>query len=200
MKKCIGCEIEKDKLSYGRDIYKIDGLNPYCKQCIKERNRKRTPQQKEKDKECLRKHKIEYREELRQKAFIEYYNNWEKRRECAQRSYYKHRESICAKRAKKSRLESERIKNRERQKEWRNKHPGRFGAVTTEWKKRNPEKAAAHGLVCWSLKAGTLIRNPNCQQCGVGCKTQAHHSDYKKPLEVVWLCLECHGEKHRKYR
>lgn len=25
-----------------------------------------------------------------------------------------------------------------------------------------------------------------------------HHEDYKKPLEVVWVCFACHAIRHRR--
>lgn len=43
---------------------------------------------------------------------------------------------------------------------------------------------------------GTLKRQP-CEVCGR--KGEAHHEDYKKPLEIIWLCHKHHGEKHRKH-
>jgi ribosomal protein S27AE len=37
-----------------------------------------------------------------------------------------------------------------------------------------------------------------CSKCGA--KAQAHHDDYKKPLDVRWLCPKHHGEHHRNVR
>lgn len=39
-----------------------------------------------------------------------------------------------------------------------------------------------------------LIRKP-CEVCG-NPKSEAHHEDYSKPLEVVWLCFKHHRERH----
>lgn len=61
--------------------------------------------------------------------------------------------------------------------------------------KRNPEKRSAQGLVAYHLKLGNLARHP-CQVCG-NAKSEAHHEDYSKPLDVVWLCDAHHKARHR---
>ncbi len=38
------------------------------------------------------------------------------------------------------------------------------------------------------------IQRPGCQECGN--KAEAHHKDYTKPLEVIWLCFEHHRLLH----
>jgi len=40
------------------------------------------------------------------------------------------------------------------------------------------------------------MRRP-CTVCGA-MKSEAHHEDYSKPLEVTWLCRTCHKAEHRK--
>lgn len=44
-------------------------------------------------------------------------------------------------------------------------------------------------------KQGILKQMP-CEICG-NLKTDAHHDDYTKPLEVKWLCRKHHAEHHR---
>ena len=53
-----------------------------------------------------------------------------------------------------------------------------------------PEKNRAHMAVARAIKSGKLIRQP-CEVCG-DVKSQAHHPDYSKPLDVQWLCLKHH--------
>ena len=65
---------------------------------------------------------------------------------------------------------------------------------------RYPEKVKAHQAVKRAVKAGKLERPDVCSRCGGGGKPkrngaaaiEAHHPDYNKPLEVEWLCRECH--------
>lgn len=60
----------------------------------------------------------------------------------------------------------------------------------------DPQKAAARAAVQSAVRAGRLRQQP-CVICGAP-KSQAHHEDYSKPLEVTWLCSRHHGERHRK--
>lgn len=49
-----------------------------------------------------------------------------------------------------------------------------------------------------ALVVGTLIREA-CRDCGAE-KVQAHHPDYSKPLDVIWLCRRCHVAEHVRLR
>jgi ribosomal protein S27AE len=67
-----------------------------------------------------------------------------------------------------------------------------------EWSARNKEKKAATVAVNNAVRDRRLFKQP-CESCGEK-KTQAHHDDYTKPLDVRWLCTKCHAIHHRKLR
>ena len=58
-----------------------------------------------------------------------------------------------------------------------------------------PNKNKAHAAVAKAIREGKLVRLP-CEKCG-NRKSLAHHTDYSKQLEVMWLCAMCHREWHR---
>lgn len=72
----------------------------------------------------------------------------------------------------------------------------RIREQASAWAERNAQKHQAHMIVRNAIKAGTLKVQP-CERCGFALGVQAHHEDYSKPLEVVWLCKTHHGERHR---
>jgi hypothetical protein len=45
-----------------------------------------------------------------------------------------------------------------------------------------------------AVRSGRLVRKP-CEVCGEP-KSEGHHEDYHKPLEVVWLCRRHHKLAH----
>lgn len=59
---------------------------------------------------------------------------------------------------------------------------------------RYPDRVKARRKVHYAIKNGKLKRGC-CEECGES-KTFAHHEDYSKPLEVNWLCIKHHREKH----
>lgn len=64
----------------------------------------------------------------------------------------------------------------------------------------NAKNKAYHKVRCITnsaIKSGKLVRLP-CENCGEQ-QSEAHHIDYNKPLEVMWLCRRCHEEWHKKY-
>ena len=54
----------------------------------------------------------------------------------------------------------------------------------------------ANQYVKLAIKFGDLTRPDTCDRCGKECKPEAHHEDYDKPLDVMWLCKECHEGAH----
>jgi hypothetical protein len=63
------------------------------------------------------------------------------------------------------------------------------------WLKENKLKTKAHGEVGYAIQTGKLVRQP-CERCGTEENVVAHHEDYSKPLDVVWLCKRHHKERH----
>ena len=62
------------------------------------------------------------------------------------------------------------------------------------YRENNPEKWAAHIAVNNAVQGGVLVKDV-CFMCG-GDKVEAHHPDYTKPLDVIWLCPGCHKSIH----
>lgn len=63
------------------------------------------------------------------------------------------------------------------------------------WLQENKIKHKAHQAVSYAIQTGKLIRQP-CEKCGTTQHVVAHHEDYNKPLDVVWLCKHHHRERH----
>jgi len=61
-------------------------------------------------------------------------------------------------------------------------------------RRHDPVKRKAQVMVANAIRDGKLIRE-SCENCG-GEPTQAHHDDYSKPLNIRWLCRDCHTEEH----
>jgi hypothetical protein len=63
-----------------------------------------------------------------------------------------------------------------------------------ERKKLFPEKLMAKYLVRKAIRKGMLIKE-SCKICGKKY-VHAHHQDYSKPLDVIWLCPSHHKKIH----
>lgn len=61
--------------------------------------------------------------------------------------------------------------------------------------KRYPEKLYARRLLNLAIRSGKIKRLP-CYICGKE-KSQAHHEDYFKPLDIIWLCSKHHAIRHK---
>lgn len=56
-------------------------------------------------------------------------------------------------------------------------------------------KVEARRLSGAALDAGVIDRPDHCQACGCSSeehRIEAHHDDYERPLDIIWLCTPCH--------
>ena len=83
----------------------------------------------------------------------------------------------------------------------RGKIPERIKAnteVNRAWRAEDTRRHRAHNMVARAIRNGSLVRLP-CIRCGED-KSLAHHEDYDKPLEVMWLCQPCHKQRHKELK
>lgn len=66
-----------------------------------------------------------------------------------------------------------------------------------KWMSSNQDKRAAHIILGNAVRDGRANKPEACSVCGSTSTLHGHHGDYTKPLEVEWLCADCHAKKHR---
>lgn len=100
-----------------------------------------------------------------------------------------------------------REKNRERRAEawarWQKENPDLVVASSKRYKGQHPEKAAAVRTLGNAVRDGKIIKPTQCQDCRGNFPKRlihGHHEDYSKPLEVVWVCPNCHKARHAEGR
>jgi hypothetical protein len=92
-------------------------------------------------------------------------------------------------------------KSRSHNCKWELENHDKVNAYKRRWDKMNPVKVKAQRRVRRAIKAGKLVRPDHCEICNAKCKPVAHHADYTRPLDVVFLCPSCHiGSTHRMRR
>lgn len=65
-----------------------------------------------------------------------------------------------------------------------------------KYRQEHPERVAIGLRVRRAIKAGKIIRPKCCSICGKEGFTVAHHHDYNKPLDVIFVCQSCHKRIH----
>ena len=93
-------------------------------------------------------------------------------------------------------------KNRDRSRERRRlvvaADPAAESARQRGYREANLDKCAARDAVNNAVKRGDIVPGA-CSRCPEK-KAEAHHPDYEKHLDVVWLCRRCHRKLHREQK
>ena len=72
-------------------------------------------------------------------------------------------------------------------------------ATKKAYKHLYPQKITAQNGLNYAVAVGRIIKPNDCADCGsISNKLDGHHKDYAKPLEVRWLCRQCHRVEHAK--
>lgn len=91
-----------------------------------------------------------------------------------------------------ARVMNPRVREYDRQ---RSKLPHRVALrsrIVMAWQANHPDRYKAHVKSGNAVRDGKLQRPECCEGCGLPKRVEKHHSDYSKPLLVVWLCKPCH--------
>ena len=93
----------------------------------------------------------------------------------------------------KIRMQIMKLENPEKYKAQKNK-------AQQNYRKKHLEKYKAHTLFSEAMKSGKIIKPNFCWLCDKKCEPEAHHYDYSKPYDVIWLCSEFHHKVHKNTR
>lgn len=172
-KKCKNCGEVKMLAEFVKHKRYKDGYYSQCKVCTYEKEKAWRLANQEKKREIRTRYREKNREKIREMDREYYRENHEKRLETAKKSQAKYHATEKGK----ANLKKHNILCR----------------------KRNPEAARARSLLSNAVCEGKVIRPDKCSLCSDDqFVIEAHHPDYSKPYEVVWLCRSCHGFVHRK--
>lgn len=78
--------------------------------------------------------------------------------------------------------------------------PARVKAIVRADHERHPTHRTARQQLNAAVSRGRLTKPADCEDCGRAFPSRlihGHHEDYARPLDVVWLCATCHGQRHR---
>lgn len=139
------------------------------------------------------------------KPLDEFYNDKKsrdgKRRDCKQCvntkiKAYKATHRVALNAAARDRRHRNIERDRELKRLSRQRHPSTKAEYQRMRRRMFPEKLRAYNQVQRALRAGKITRPSICEGCHEEKRVHAHHRDYSRPLEVQWLCQQCHKLAH----
>lgn len=85
---------------------------------------------------------------------------------------------------------------RHKRTKYRKDNRAKISRYQKEYGKRRPKQRHAILLANEAKHTGELQRPECCEICHRNTTLQMHHQNYSRPLEVNWLCRQCHATIH----
>lgn len=210
-KRCSKCKAEKQVDEFSKCRRNKDGLQDWCKKCQSEAGKRysKTPQGRESSHRRCRKFgsttkgkasKLKYRLANKEKLYA-HEEQWRispqgkaKRREYRQKHAARYRE-----RRRRYVLQNKE-KVLEAFRKWAHSEAGKTYSV--KYRKDHREMCNAHRAVSFAILIGILppVKTQTCDHCGKPA-VHYHHNlgyDFEHWLDVLPLCIKCHGLTRRK--
>ena len=92
--------------------------------------------------------------------------------------------------------------NTERARNYRATRRGKANIYKASYssQKRNSLQTNARQKLNYQVKIGNIVKPSKCSICKETKRIHGHHNDYLKPLEVMWVCRQCHADIHRRLK
>lgn len=78
------------------------------------------------------------------------------------------------------------------------KYRSKNKTANDNYRARHVEKIRAQAKLQYHVKHGNVIKPNKCTFCENTNWIEAHHHDYSKALDVVWVCRQCHVQIHKR--
>jgi hypothetical protein len=199
MKCCSVCKVEKPLEDFQRRAEAKDGRRADCRSC--NLLRQKTYRSSAAGREKREKSGLRWRQSPEGKAWTTRY--WEEKGRAIAQEWERSDRGMAIRKAYKKtdsyrawvRDYSGSAAGKEAQRRFMASEKGHAFAAKLRTRLKDGGRTLVYRQVHKALKAGSLQRQP-CEACG-SQKSQAHHDDYSKPLDVRWLCSKHHSEHHR---
>lgn len=136
--------------------------------------------------EYVRLYNIRRKDFIREQRHKRYLKNKKQHKEYCRKYHIKNRETII------NRVKLWRVKNIERSRKWSREYQRKKKSTKIE-----KFRVLARSTLMRAIKKCIVKRPSKCQICCIKCVPHGHHTDYSKPLKVMWLCPLCHKNQHR---
>lgn len=176
------CERTKAYHEEHREFYKE--YHKEYRQKHKEEKKIKSKVYREKNKDSISKHSKEYREKNAKRIAVD-----QKRRREENHDEYLKRERKY--------IEGHRDEINKRTLDRYHNNKNKVLETRRISRQREPIKFDAREALHYAVRKGIIERRNVCEVCGSDKNIHAHHEDYSKPLDVLWLCSLCHGKAHR---